>query len=266
MTPTITLTTDFGLENEFVGVMKGVILSICPAARIVDISHNIRPQDIGHAASILKASCHYFPKQTIHVVVVDPGVGTDRSIIALKTDQHLFLAPDNGVLFPFLDEVRETYAITNKDLFLNKVSATFHGRDIFAPVAAHLAAGTPLPNIGPRIPETDLVKLTFSQATIDGDNLHGTVIDIDHFGNLVTNISQNEIRTFYADAQKEIITTINNKKIHGISDAYGDTKKGNPVALVGSRNLLEIAINQGNAADFFAAQINNSISLTRKKK
>jgi len=263
MSPIITLTTDFGLEDEFVGVMKGVILSICPAAKLIDITHNIRPHDIQHTALILQSSYSYFPKKSIHVAVVDPGVGTDRQIIALKQNDHLFLAPDNGVLSPFLKEDCIAHQVTNTDFFLDPGSATFHGRDIIAPVAAHLAQGVPLDELGPQISVNQLVNHPLPNALITDTSLTGTVVDIDRFGNLVTNITQQDIDTFAPRSQTSLILSLNGTKIRGIDTTFDDVQPGAPVTILGSRNLLEIAVNQGSAAQFFNAHIKDKIVLTR---
>lgn len=262
MRPLITLTTDFGQQDEFVGAMKGVILSLCPAATLIDISHDIRPQDRKHAALILQASCPYFPPKTIHVAVVDPGVGTQRRIIALEKNDRVFLAPDNGILSPFMDDDCTIYHVTNKTFFLDPVSATFHGRDIFAPVAAHIANGTPLQDFGPLIDVHDLIKLHMPQVKITTDCLTGYIIDIDRFGNLITNITLKDIKAFSAGNLEDITTQIRQKQIHGISTSYGYARQGAAVALFGSRNLLEIAVNQGNAANLFNAHINDEVILT----
>jgi S-adenosyl-L-methionine hydrolase (adenosine-forming) len=262
MSPLITLTTDFGLQDEFVGAMKGVILSICPTAKLIDITHDIRPQDIQHAALILQSSYSYFPKKSIHIAVVDPGVGTDRRIIALKQSDYLFLAPDNGILSPFFSGDSIAHQVTNTDFFLDSVSATFHGRDIFAPVAAHLAKGVQLDELGPRIKVNKLIDRPFSAAFITDTSLKGAVIDIDRFGNLVTNITQQDIDTFASKNQTSLILSLNGKEIRGIDITFGNAQPGAPVALLGSRKLLEIAVNQGSAAQLFNARIKDEISLS----
>lgn len=263
MNPIITLTTDFGLQDEFVGVMKGVILSICPTAILIDITHDIRPQDIQHAALILQSSYSYFPKKSIHVAVVDPGVGTNRHIIVLKQDDRLFLAPDNGVLSPFFEEDCIAHQITNTDFFLDPISATFHGRDIFAPVAAHLAKGVQLDELGPQINVDQLINRHFPAALITETSLEGTIVDIDRFGNLVTNITLQNIETFAPKNQASLLLSLNGKEIHGIDTTFGNAQPGTPVAVLGSRNLLEIAVNQRSALQFFNAHIKDKIVLTR---
>ena len=248
MTPLITLTTDFGLRDEFAGVMKGVICGRCPATRLVDLTHHIPPHDVRHAAQVIAAAYGYFPPGTIHVVVVDPGVGTNRRIILLEVRGQLILAPDNGVtslLHPWIDRA---YEVNNSDLFLQPVSSTFHGRDIFAPVAAHLACGLPPAAAGNEIAPDSLLLLPFPAPRQDGDTLHGAVTDIDHFGNLITNIDRESAGRLCAGNVRDLRVVIGPLTIRGISPAYQAAAPGAPVALFNSRNLLEIGLCRGNAA------------------
>ena len=185
----ITLLTDFGHSDEYVGVMKGVILSIDQDADIIDLTHMIDPQDITQASCLLKASYPYFPKNTIHVVVVDPGVGTERKIVVLKIDGHFFLAPDNGVLSCLWQNqsIEAGVWVTNPQYFLHDVSRTFHGRDIMAPVAGWLSRKTPIKNLGPPAKYSDLKTINFLTAKISPENcIDGNVISIDRFGNFRT--------------------------------------------------------------------------------
>src|SRR5438128_8304527 len=185
----ITLTTDFGLSDPFVGIMKGVILGIAPAAQLIDITHDIRSYDILEAALIIESTYRYFPEGTVHLVVVDPGVGSARRPMAVAAKSHSFVAPDNGVLS--LLPQPEAYRITNHSLFLNSVSQTFHGRDIFAPVAAHLARGTPLGAVGPRI--VDFMRKAPSKPNVLDGKLIGQVLRIDKFGNIITNLRRQDL-------------------------------------------------------------------------
>src|SRR5947209_903704 len=192
----ITLTTDFGLADPFIGIMKGVMLGIAPNAQLVDITHEIRSFDILEAAFIIDSTYRYFPDGTVHLIVVDPGVGSARRPLAAAAKGHTFVAPDNGVLSFVLrtDSTAQTpsaYWITNHSLFLNSVSQTFHGRDIFAPVAAHLARGTPIESVGPRI--VDFVKKTLPKPHFQGDRLVGTVLHLDKFGNIITNLRRHHL-------------------------------------------------------------------------
>ncbi|MCP4689677.1 MAG: SAM-dependent chlorinase/fluorinase [Desulfobacterales bacterium] len=253
----ITLLTDFGLTDEYVGVMKGVILSVNPGAVVVDITHGIAPQDVVQAAYTLKSSYHYFPGKTVHVVVVDPGVGGDRDIIALQLKNHVFLAPDNGVLTPLIeDEAPETLVrVTNRRFFPGPVSATFHGRDIFAPAAGHLSLGASLTDLGPRVNREDLIPLDIQPPTRPrpGEWV-GAVITVDRFGNLITDIEGARLTAEdFAGPDAEVVITIGSSRIRGLSTTYGDAPPFQPLALIGSRGYLEIAMNQGDARRYFNA-------------
>lgn len=263
----ITLTTDFGLSDEYVGVMKGVILSRAPDARIVDLTHAVPPQDIRLAAYIIAAAHKYFPANTLHVIVVDPGVGSNRRIILLQAKGRLFLAPDNGVLTLLLSEknFQAAFEVTCNHLFLSPVSDTFHGRDIFAPVAAHLAAGLPPEKVGPSLARKELTTLPLPKVHIDSTNntVSGNVIGIDHFGNLITNIHQEDYRKLPpALLDKKISVVIGNTTIPGIHTSYAIAPPGTLLALFGSRGYLEIACNLGNAAQHLNAAQDDTVTLT----
>ena len=262
MTPLITLTTDFGLSDEYAGVMKGVIYRTCPAATIVDLTHGIRPQDVRQAAQIIAAAYKYFPQNTIHVVVVDPGVGSSRRIILLEADGHLFLAPDNGVISLLFPQTSKVYELSNSDLFLKPVSHTFHGRDIFAPVAAHLACNFPPHSTGHEITKESLVSLALPTPSRCGNTLCGTVTDIDHFGNLITNISREIAGRFCADNFQNLRVTVGSLTIHGVATSYSTVETDVPVALFGSRDLLEISIYQGNLSRKLKLGLDSKVSLS----
>ncbi|MEW6518531.1 MAG: SAM-dependent chlorinase/fluorinase [Thermodesulfobacteriota bacterium] len=262
MRPLITLTTDFGLSDEYAGVMKGVIASRCPAATIIDLTHGIRPQDVRQAARVLAAACRYFPANTIHAVVVDPGVGGKRRIILLEAAGQLFLAPDNGVLTLLLPQAGRVYEVSNSELFLQPVSHTFHGRDIFAPVAAHLACGFAPHSTGPEIDRQALITLALPVPALTGNTLQGTVIDIDRFGNLITNIDRETAARFCAGAWPHLQVKVGALAIHGVATAYSAVAPGSPVALFGSRDLLEIGIYQGNASEKLHVWLDSTVSLS----
>jgi len=252
--PVITLLTDFGLEDTYVGVMKGVILGICPQAVIVDLCHQVTPQDVFEAAYLLCSSHEYFPPGTIHVAVVDPGVGSSRRIICAEAGGHRFLAPDNGLLSLTLKEVKldTMVEVSNKDLFLDSVSSTFHGRDIFAPVAAHLAMGADVAKLGKpavRIRKVDFPKPVRSA----GGRLKGRIIHVDRFGNLVTNLTHLVLHGVLARPGKLTIR-VGRTGIEGISKSYADADEGGPLALFGSTGHLEISVNQGSAAEKLKVQ------------
>lgn len=263
--PVITLLTDFGLEDEYVGVMKGVVLSICRDALVVDISHSIPPQNISAAAAMIEASYRFFPEGTIHVLVVDPGVGTERRLIALQMDGHTFLAPDNGILTPFLgtDRMTDLRVIAQPSWYLPEVGATFHGRDILAPVAARLAAGERFCEIGPVVDPVSCIRLEQFRASIfEGTSITGTVVHVDRFGNLVTNISRRDVeRLRERTAGKEWIVRIGGREIAGIRRTYGDVPSGTVVALIGSRERLEIAVVCGNASRLLQVEAGETVTI-----
>ncbi len=240
----ITLTTDFGTEDPYVGIMKGVILGIAPEATIVDLSHGVPPQDVRRASFLISSAVPYFPPGTIHVVVVDPGVGSERRPIALQTQRASYVAPDNGVLTLVLHREPATRIVhlTNARYWLPMVSATFHGRDVFAPVAAHLARGVPLDELGEPIDE--IVTLPLLQPTCQADgSIVGHIQHIDHFGNCITDIPAEMVAS-----TASITVEVAGHRIHGLAPTYAAVAPGNLVALIGSAGYLEVAIREGNAA------------------
>jgi len=250
----ITLTTDFGIEDEYAGVMKGVILGIHPGATIVDITHHIHPQDLIEAAYTIETSYKYFPSGTVHIVVVDPGVGSERPILALEKSGHFFLAPDNGVLSLLLDDmgIGSIVHVKNNRYFLKSVSQTFHGRDIFAPVGAHMSLGVHINDLGDGIEEDNVVRLYIKKPVQSGDEITGQIISIDRFGNLITNIDSNKhLANIY---HKHVEIKIGREKITGLSYSYENGKDQAPLAIIGSRGTLEIAVNNGSAKRYFMAE------------
>ncbi len=249
----ITLLTDFGTDDEYVGLMKGVILSIHPTATIVDISHRIDRHDIAQAAYAIHSSFSYFPEGTVHLIVVDPGVGTDRSLLVLKSNGHVFIAPDNGVLTLLYGDKNGSSLnrIVNPDYFKALVSSTFHGRDIIAPVGAHLSAGLDANELGPEIDMKNTVQLERLRARCTKNNeLRGKIVAIDHFGNLITNIHSEQLNLCWSTSTHDRLQIkTGSNVIEGLSETYADASADSPVALIGSRGYLEIAINQGNAAN-----------------
>ena len=253
----ITLTTDFGTSDAYVGIMKGVILSINPNAQIVDLTHAIPPQDIYEAAFSISAAHSYFPKGTIHIIVVDPGVGSDRQAIVSRTDNAFFVCPDNGVLSYLLQSVGneggqpiDSVAIQNSAYYLPEVSNTFHGRDIFAPVAAHLSLGVSLEDIGP--PVQTLVQLPIQVPELTDGTLTGQIVKIDRFGNAITNISETAIDRLKSASTGGMATyeiRVGSVRLHRFNRAYAESGVGKPLAIIGSSGLLEIAINGGNAKE-----------------
>jgi len=263
--PIITLLTDFGLQDEYVGVMKGVVLSINSRVHLVDITHEVARHNIMHGALVIKAAYRYFPKGSIHVIVVDPGVGGKRDVICVKKEGHLFLAPDNGVLTLVIQDgkVHDIRAVTNEAYFLKPVSNTFHGRDIFAPIAAHLAKGVEMDSLGQRINVSRAITLDIPTPSISAAHeLVGEIISIDHFGNLITNIDEETLRGFLgAQGREKVIISLAEFKIQGISASYDSVEIGTPLAVLGSRGLLEIVVTQQSARTYFGASIGQTVSL-----
>ena len=240
----ITLITDFGEESGFAGVVKGVILTINPNCQIIDISHQISPQCIEEAAFLLHNAYSYFPKHSIHVVVVDPGVGSDRKPILVETDRYWFVGPDNGV-FSFVFSMKgfkKVWEIANKRYFLPEVSSTFHGRDIFAPVAAHISLGVPAEKLGKELRR--FVMLKDLEPRISAGMIKAKVIYIDHFGNLVCNVSQDLFTKL--GAGKSFRITVGGRTIQRLSLSYADAEDGEILALFGSSRWLEISLKDGN--------------------
>lgn len=239
----IGLLTDYGSDSHYLAQLKGVILGINPKAVIIDLTHSVRPYQIIEAAFVLKTSYRYFPSGTIFVVVVDPGVGSARKLICLETYNYIFLGPDNGVLSLIQEEgiLRE---ITNRKYFRPEISSTFHGRDILAPVAAYLSRGLNPAKLGQTIPMME--KLLFPKPEVTNYTIKGEVIFTDRFGNLITNVEKKLVNGWDYD---KVLVKIKNKTIKGISRTYSDKKPGSLMALFGSSNYLEIAVNQGNAAN-----------------
>ena len=261
----ITLLTDFGLNDEYVGTMKGVILSVNPSATIIDITHNIDPHDIIQAAFAIKSSYKFFPDGTVHVVIVDPGVGGSREIIALEMAGHIFLAPDNGILTLLVEEenIAEVVRVDNKKFFLKSISRTFHGRDIFAPVSAHISSGIKINNIGTSINKNDLVKFSIPKPEIsDKSELVGSIVSVDRFGNLITNIDSSCLKNFCRpEPGKKPEIRIGNNRITGLSKSYENSAPNSPLIIIGSRGYLEIAVNCGSAKNYFKAEKGDTITV-----
>ena len=273
MSPIITLTTDFGYDDAYVAAVKGAILNINPEASIVDVSHSIRPQNILQAAFILSGAYRYFPKQTVHVAIVDPGVGSERRGVILKTPSAVFVAPDNGILSYIVDDLfsvdgrsvtelthglteivfkkgLEAAAITDPRFWRHPVSPTFHGRDIFAPVAAGLSLGISPYEFGEKI--NSLHVLPIAKPSLDPDgNLIGQVLHVDRFGNLITNIRNDNLPA------KDITIEVGGRRIQGISDYYAQGE--GIMAVVDSSGYLEVSLRDGSACDFLGMEVGDEI-------
>ncbi|MDH7564139.1 MAG: SAM-dependent chlorinase/fluorinase [Candidatus Bathyarchaeota archaeon] len=263
--PLITLTTDFGLRDPYVAEMKAIILSISPEALIVDISHEIEKFNIRMGAYVLASAAPCFPKGAIHVAVVDPQVGTARQAIIICTNAALLIGPDNGVLVlaaKKLGGIKYAYKIANSALTRPSISSTFHGRDIFAPAAAHLANQTPLAKFGSKI--RGITMPEFSKVTKRKDMLVGEVLHIDSFGNIITNFVQSNFAGMSAEASVEIELNRIKRKLK-LCRAYAEVKPQEPLAIIGSHGFLELAVNQGNAAELFGVKAGDQVILKLEK-
>lgn len=308
--PVITMTTDFGVRDGYVGTMKGVIYALLPDAAVVDISHDIGAQQIHEGAFILYRAYRYFPASTIHIAVVDPGVGTSRRPIVLFSRHGTFVGPDNGIFTYVLRAEQASardpemdgrpawvggmwgvapnwagdapnggegveasddggflraYHLTNPDYWLASVSTTFHGRDIFAPVAAHLASGAHPDRMGVPVPLDSLAKLPTAAPRISrtsrGTTIVGQIVFIDHFGNIITNLPDRLLGPLLGDEAVTPIVEVGDHKIRGLNAAYGDVGQGQPLALIGSERLLEIAVRNANAAQRLKVRIGDPVRL-----
>jgi len=246
--PLISLLTDFGLTDGYVGAMKGVILGITPHARIVDLSHEVPPQDVAAGAFILGRAYPYFSAATIHVAVVDPGVGSNRRPILLRCARGTFIGPDNGIFEAVLatEPDVEAYELNAPAYWLPQISTTFHGRDVFAPSAAHLAGGVPPTRLGRRVPLDTLVRLPHPEPRRGAEAVYGQIIYVDHFGNAVSNIPAAWVDALGPRAGLEVV--LGPLRLRGVHATYADVLPGEPLALVASAGLLEVAIRDGNAA------------------
>jgi len=274
MSTIITLTTDLGLTDAYVAAMKGVILGINPEVKLIDICHTIKPQNIPQAAFVLSTAYQFFPEKTIHVVVVDPGVGTKRRAIILRTPSADFIAPDNGVLSYVLQQCKsvkgrlinnrqqvelepgiEAVTITKPQLWRSPVSPTFHGRDIFAPVAARLSLGSPPIDFGEAITSVTMLPLPYPHQAPDG-SLVGHILNIDSFGNLITNIKGGEL----PQTKRTITIGVGNQLISGLSRTYAEGR--GLLALIGSSGCLEVSLKGGNACAFLNAEVGNEVRIS----
>ena len=255
----VTLLTDFGLQDEYVGVMKGAVLSVQPSAVIVDLCHEVPAGDVEKAAWALEWAWCYFPAGTVHVAVVDPGVGSARKILCVSHRKHLFLAPDNGLLSRVLAGSRRLNAfwVKNDRFFLKPVSQTFHGRDIFAPVAAHLCGGLDPAKLGPRLRSVRLLPAGRPGRRKDG--YLGHVIQFDRFGNAVTDLP------WVAGTPGRWSIRVGGRRIAEIRASYSAVPEGAPLAVVGSRGLLEIAVNRGSAHGELGLNAGDSVEVVREE-
>jgi len=245
--PIITLTTDYGTSDHLVGVLKGVILQILPHVTVVDINHHVVPFDILDGALAIGSAYHYFPPRTVHIVVVDPGVGTQRRPILVTGEQHYFVAPDNGVLSMVYEREPQVSVrhITSDHYFHTPISNTFHGRDVFAPVGAWLAKTYQTEVFGEEI--TDYVRFSLPRAKPAGAGIKGVVLRVDTFGNLMTSLTMDDLPETVI-AEGKIKLQIGGKRVEQFTRSFAQGPAGEPIAILGSSGFLEIAVNQGNAA------------------
>jgi S-adenosylmethionine hydrolase len=257
----ITLLTDFGYDDAYVGLMKGVILGINPDVQLVDLTHAVPPQDVLRAALILRSALPHFPPGTIHVAVVDPGVGSARRPLLLHTPAGLLIGPDNGVLSLAAREAGDhtPYVLDRDRFFRQPVSQTFHGRDVFAPIAAHASLEVAPEELGS--PGDSIVELDVRAPRVTAAEVRGEVIYVDRFGNLVTNIDSATLAAFRGRALSVSIGAI---MVAGPVAAYAAVEEGTPVALLGSWNTLEVAVRNGNAASQLGARAGTHVSVTAK--
>lgn len=254
----VTFLSDYGLEDEFVGVCHGVMLRIAPGLKIVDVHHNILRQDIRHGAIVLQQSVRYLP-DSVHLAVVDPSVGSHRRAVVLQTAWgEVFVGPDNGVLIPAAKDcggITAATELTDRRFMLTPVSKTFQGRDVFAPAAAHVAAGVEPTEMGPSIDPTELVDLEIPTAWVHDDHLHGEVLQVDRFGNLQLNVGRSQLEELELVGNGQIEVRLEGHRIHvPLGATFADVDSGNFVLIEDSYRHLSLAINKGDAAAHLRAR------------
>jgi len=254
---TITLTTDFGSGSLYTAAMKGVILSINPTANIVDISHDVSPQDVRQGAMVLEDATGWFPEGTIHVAVVDPGVGTQRAIVYARIDRQHYIAPDNGLLSRLAARTppEKIIRLNNPEYWLTPVSATFHGRDIMAPVAAHLSLGLDPQRLGPAVEK--LAGLHWPRVRQTPNKIEGEVLQIDSFGNLITNVTADMLAGRPTDERVCVVCNI--YETWGIFHTYAERPRGTFIALISSSGRLELAVVGENAAEMLGIEVGSPV-------
>ena len=253
----VTLTTDFGARDPYVAAIKGVLLDCCPRLQVVDLTHEIAPQDVLEGALFLAGALHYFPAGTVHLVVVDPGVGTERQAVAVAAGGQFIVCPDNGLLTLFLRRyvVDEARLISAPAFMRETVSPTFHGRDVFAPAAARLACGTALAEAGPRVDE--LVMIDIPECVREGDRVRGEVVHIDRFGNAISNID----RASVGDGLVHEVYVDNYAPALQLHRTYGSVPAGQALAVFGSADYLEVAVNRGSAAGTLGISVGDRVEV-----
>lgn len=249
----VTFLSDYGLEDEFVGVCHAVMMRIAPHVRVVDVHHNILRQDIRHGAVVLLQTVRYLPDSSVHLAVVDPGVGSQRRAVAIETGRgETFVGPDNGLLVPAASEsggIRRAFDISDRRFMLTPVSRTFQGRDVFAPAAAHIAAGVDPSEMGPEVPADDLVQLEIPEAWVHDDHLHAEVLQVDRFGNLQLNLSGEHLEKISISGGDRLEIRIEGHRLHvPLADTFADVASGEFVMIEDSYAYVSLAVNKGDAA------------------
>jgi S-adenosylmethionine hydrolase len=261
--PLLTLTTDFGTRDSYVAELKGVLLNEGPASlRLIDLSHELLPFDIHAAALFLRSALPRFPRGTIHLAVVDPGVGSERRALIVERPDMLLVGPDNALFSYLFDGSESVYAIEPARLGERVISSTFHGRDLFAPVAARLAAGAAPASLGQRV--TSYERMVFPMIDMQGDVLHGRVVHIDHYGNIITNISEGTLRSFLGAQDARFDLSIGDHTLHALSSHYAQVEPGALLALVGSSGLIELAAREQSAARKLAIEVGRPVRVHRR--
>lgn len=264
MAPLVTLTTDFGTRDSYVAELKGVLLSEGPPdLRVIDLSHELAPFDVHGAALFLRSALRRFPSGSIHLAIVDPGVGSERRALIVQLRDCLLVGPDNGSFGYVYDGSERVFEIDRARLGGRAVSSTFHGRDLFAPVAARLSAGAPPESLG--VPVSGHERMTFPMVEVRADSLHGRVIHIDRYGNLITNLSDAILRDFTGEPRAgSLCFYVGEHPVRELVEHYAQGKPGELVALIGSSGLLEIAAREASAARMLAAEVGRSVRVTRR--
>ncbi|HEY3282531.1 MAG TPA: SAM-dependent chlorinase/fluorinase [Armatimonadota bacterium] len=259
--PVVALLTDFGLSDAYVGILHGVLARLAPEAKVIDLCHGVTPGDLREGAHLLGSALGYLPSQTVFLAVVDPGVGTDRRVLALEADRGRFVAPDNGLMAEVLEagQVRSLVSVERPDLYLGGASRTFHGRDVMAPVAAALARGEQLSEMGPEV--ADPVALPRLWAREADDAIEASVIHVDRFGNLVTNLRTEALLAWLGTSEPEV--RVADVTVRGLVATYRDAPPGTLIALPGSSGRLEISVTGGSALDLLG--VNPRVGLTVRR-
>ena len=257
----VTITTDFGTQDIYAGVIKGVIYTMNSYTHIIDITNDIPAHDILNAAFTLVRAYEYFPEGTVHMAVVDPGVGGERMSVAIRTDHYYFVGPDNGIFTMVFQKepAREIREIKNSPFIRDNISSTFHGRDVFAPCAGALAAGKDFSRIGPRV--KSLVDLDYPHAKIDGNVMKGEILTVDSFGNLISNISAGEFNKFAGNRNIDVYFATD--RFDTVRSFYGEVSPGDPLLLFGSSGFLEVSMNGGSASTYYMTSVGSTITIRR---